>query len=381
MATDTDELLIFKLRGMEKPKKQQKAEEVKPAAREEVKQTEPRAIAKPVIQKLQIIEKPPERKPIFSSIVESKPEPQPQKIVAAQKPAPQEAMKAQAVAKPKQPERFIVVPKEPQAQEKKPYFGEMFTKPKPESATLQDQGKLVESMKRRQEVGSEAEGPIVPAFSAKPMSGKESIEEAKGRVCTNHPWRGAYAVCEFCRRPFCYADMIEYGKHFYCLEDIDKATSGAVREKAQVNIFTRAAGVVFIIDSLLLLYFTLPQLEFIGISATKLSSSALLAAIGGNYSIPLLNALLSVMGILAAILLFISEDQRAIYLAGLVAAVVLIGVSYEYLNSYLYYTLLVSVIALVEIMLLTFGRVSSVTTSYSTDLGPPDVEWPRLETF
>ncbi|MDE1825222.1 MAG: hypothetical protein KGH61_05610 [Candidatus Micrarchaeota archaeon] len=378
MATDIDELLIFKLRGMEKPKKQQKAEEAKPAKKEEIKQQqrpEPQIATKPAgVQKPETAaSRPPEYKPIFSSIAQQKPvQPQKPPVLDIEKPAQ---------AKPGQPERFVVIPKEEPAAQKKPYFGEMFTKPQAAAvpARKSEEEVLVESMKRKGVI-AEPEA-AAPTFSGKPLSGKESMQAAKGRTCTNHPWRGAYAVCDFCRRPFCYADLIEYGKHFYCLEDIDRATSGAAREKIGANAFTKIAGFVFIANSLILLYFTMPQLEFIWASASKISSSALLAAIWGNYSVPLLNAVLAVVGMLAAILLFITEDERAMYLAGLVAALFLIGISYEYLNSYLYYTLLVSVIALVEIVLLTYGRVSAVTTSYSTDLGPPDIEWPRLETF
>jgi hypothetical protein len=47
-------------------------------------------------------------------------------------------------------------------------------------------------------------------------AGSEKVSEPeqgkvpKGEKCTNHPWRDAYAQCSYCKRYFCYPDLVRY---------------------------------------------------------------------------------------------------------------------------------------------------------------------------
>ncbi|MDE1870538.1 MAG: hypothetical protein KGH71_06225, partial [Candidatus Micrarchaeota archaeon] len=82
----------------------------------------------------------------------------------------------------------------------------------------------------------------------------------------------------------------------------------------------------------------------------------------------------------AGVLILLTEE-RGIYLSALVGTVMLMGVSFEYLDSYLPYLLGVSLLSLLEIAMLAYGRVSATTTSYSRDIVAPDIDWPRVETF
>lgn len=47
-------------------------------------------------------------------------------------------------------------------------------------------------------------------------------DAAMGKTCLQHPWRSAYAVCAYCNRPFCFEDILEYGSHYYCVNDIER---------------------------------------------------------------------------------------------------------------------------------------------------------------
>ncbi|MEM0154774.1 MAG: hypothetical protein QW814_02990, partial [Methanothrix sp.] len=68
----------------------------------------------------------------------------------------------------------------------------------------------------------EAAGGNMSQMSAKKKgksrSEEESEEAAEGLSCVWHPWRPAYAICNYCHRPFCFEDIVEQNGHYYCLE-------------------------------------------------------------------------------------------------------------------------------------------------------------------
>jgi hypothetical protein len=53
----------------------------------------------------------------------------------------------------------------------------------------------------------------------------QSREIAAKLTCINHPWRHAYAVCFTCHRPFCFEDIVEYKKGYYCSNDMAKISN------------------------------------------------------------------------------------------------------------------------------------------------------------
>lgn len=59
-----------------------------------------------------------------------------------------------------------------------------------------------------------------------PLKGRaDSKARATNLFCVAHQFRHAYAICSYCHRPFCYEDLVEYQKGYYCIEDIDRATT------------------------------------------------------------------------------------------------------------------------------------------------------------
>ncbi|MCL4380772.1 MAG: hypothetical protein M1331_00090 [Candidatus Marsarchaeota archaeon] len=47
---------------------------------------------------------------------------------------------------------------------------------------------------------------------------------SSSKYCFNHPWRYAYAICDICKKPFCFEDIVEYKHKHYCSSDIDKVS-------------------------------------------------------------------------------------------------------------------------------------------------------------
>ncbi|MDE1869388.1 MAG: hypothetical protein KGH71_00180 [Candidatus Micrarchaeota archaeon] len=337
MATNPDELLIFKLRGM--GKKAVAVQEEKPKVAE-IKKEEPKAMAasaqvaqqpKAAIEAPKpIVQKPVEAKSPFSlfskkEVVEEAP------IVRTVKVDEEMLMKS--------------VTKQPTAIER---FEE------PETST--------EINKRS--IDSE----------------KAQMEAAAGLTCVNHPWRPAYAISAYSKMPYCYADLVEYSNKFYSVDDIDQVAGKEASRPRPMNSFIKIGATLFLVNSLILFYFTLPQLSFIAGYLSGVTPQNALGSLSSTYSIPLFNLTMAILGFLAGILILLTEE-RGLYLSGLVGTLILIGMSFEYLNSELAYLLGVSLIALIEIVLLAYGRVSATTGSYSRDIVAPDIEWPKVETF
>ncbi|HVA83218.1 MAG TPA: hypothetical protein VNF06_03580 [Candidatus Aquilonibacter sp.] len=336
MATNPDELLIFKLRGM--GKKAQTVQEEKPKTTE-IKKEEPKAT------------------------VVAAPKPQPNVVVEAPKPA------AQAPVQTKAP--FSLFSKKEQVEEV-PIF-------RPVSV---DEEMLMKSVTKQPTAIERFEEPETTAEINKRSvdSEKAQMEAAKGLTCVNHPWRPAYAISAYSKMPYCYADLVEYSNKFYSVDDIDQVAGKEASQPRPMNSFIKIGAVLFMVNSLVLFYFTLPQLSFIAGYLSGVTSQNALGSLSSTYSIPLFNLAMSILGFLAGVLILLTEE-RGLYLSGLVGTLILIGMSFEYLNSYLPYLLGVSLIALIEIVMLAYGRVSATTGSYSRDIVAPDIEWPKVETF
>ncbi|MDE1847214.1 MAG: hypothetical protein KGH52_04115, partial [Candidatus Micrarchaeota archaeon] len=109
--------------------------------------------------------------------------------------------------------------------------------------------------------------------------------------------------------------------------------------------------------------------------------NSLLSALNASYTIQLFNLGMILLCVMAGILLLIlGSGTRAFYSAGVIGTVILITISSEYLNSNYSSTILIeTIISLLDIVFLAYGNMSAATVSYSTDIGPVDIEWPRVE--
>ncbi len=217
----------------------------------------------------------------------------------------------------------------------------------------------------------------------KTRSGKEEIDAAKGLTCINHPWRPAYAVCDYCERAFCYADLISHDGKFYCLEDIDNVSKSESKKlKQPVNAFSTWAGAVFILNALLITYFVFPQLGYL---AQYISQNGFLALLNGtgNYISIFLDVLLVWFSFASGALLLLRSSSA--YLAGtFTGATTLLLVSFEWLNTSVTFLLVITLISFVSIVVLAFSRMSSATvekTVIENAQQTGEINWPRIETF
>ena len=243
---------------------------------------------------------------------------------------------------------------------------------------------LVEKISREvQQARGEQLNQPSPAYgtqSAKmTKSKKEAIDAAQGYVCVNHPWRPAYAICDYCKRPFCYADLVEFNDRFYCLEDIDKVSAKGAVPQPMVGRLWQLPGIVFLANAALMAFFIYPQTGFFISHIARVGLFSFLFSMTYAYGIATLNFLIAIVSLAMGIILLLRPSH--VYIGGIVGMVVLVGASYEYLNSAVSYLLLISILSFIATSLLLYNRMSSITSSSIEEVKPTDIEWPRLETF
>ena len=229
------------------------------------------------------------------------------------------------------------------------------------------------------DVGSTAQAS--KSYSAKRgLTKEESRKVAQSLRCLIHPWRPAYAVCEYCKMGFCYADIAEHENGYYCIEDSEKVIRvEPVHTKVRANVILKISATLFFVIFLLLFYFTFQQASFI---LGHLGNNALkaLPALPYPYAISIFNLMLAFFALFngIAIILFTS---RSIEISEVISGIIILAMSYEYMasgDSYLIGIAIFAVGAMVGVMI---SKVIESTISFVQESRNTEINWPRLETF
>jgi len=213
-------------------------------------------------------------------------------------------------------------------------------------------------------VPSEVPQPTAPELKIKTknLRAKESRKLASKMNCVIHPWRQAYAICDFCKRPFCYEDIMEYNGSYYCLDDIDKVSQEI---RASLNVrYTRLSVMSSTMFFLVLLVFIYSQSGVIAplISGTLQYGPSIYGASGSG-----LANLLAAASLLAAVLSFISGVMvimsahisfRVSAISGLFTVALF---SYQYLNNGNLFYGAISALSFIGLVSLAYSRVATET--------------------
>ncbi len=249
---------------------------------------------------------------------------------------------------------------------------------------LEEQRRTLRGFIAEEEKGAE-EAP--KKKGGKKKTAKEEIAAAKGLTCVNHPWRPAYAVCDYCGRAWCYSDLVNFEGRFYCLEDIDEVSKEAAGEikVTKHNTFEMYAGIVFLVYAIALSYFTYPQWSLLIAFVGKVGVSGLLSHLSTNYGAFLFNIFVVALGAVAALSL-LTRAKGGYYLSTLAGVLSIVLVTYEFLTSNATYLLAILVLAFAGIVVLAFSRMTAARSEKTEVFSEPqplgnEIEWPRLETF
>ena len=184
----------------------------------------------------------------------------------------------------------------------------------------------------------------------------QSRDAAKGLSCVWHPWRPAFAMCNYCNRPFCYEDIIEYKNNYYCLEDIDKVSTGAaVETSVKYNNLSMLSALLFIISFVVFIFAASGEVVFITHYANEVGFFTFLADINYTYAAALLGLFLSLFSIVAGILIFI-HSGKSFAVGTTVGAFNVLLFSYSYISSREIYAVVISAISFVALLLLLLSR-------------------------
>ncbi len=205
----------------------------------------------------------------------------------------------------------------------------------------------------------------------------------KGDMCFNHPWRQAYARCSFCKRPFCYADLVGHSGMQYCLEDINHMEHSVQKATISANRFTYVSSVLFLAGSLLLFYYTYPQFLLMLTQVQLSGLSIFIYNISYINFIVIMSSAFVILGIVSSISI-LAPSRGRFFLSALMLLAMLLFFPYEYLSSsstyygnYLLYVTIIVFVNMITLVMSRFGYEGRISEKKLMD----QVEWPRIETF
>lgn len=225
-----------------------------------------------------------------------------------------------------------------------------------------------------------------------PEPEQESTAPVREEMCFNHPWRPAYARCVYCKRPFCFADLIQNKDVFYCLEDAYRENAITSAKTTGPNRFTYVSSVLFLCSAALVLYFIVPQitpifrLAYGQITANTgiLSTIVDIASTMFGYPLIIISFVLCLLGFLCSYLV-ISNKNKKVFFSGVILAFYIIFFSYELLttvstglnNGYLLYIMLLSIMNLCILVISRADYAGLTSERKFYEQG----EWPKPGTY
>ncbi|MEM0200980.1 MAG: hypothetical protein QXD23_01085 [Candidatus Micrarchaeaceae archaeon] len=215
---------------------------------------------------------------------------------------------------------------------------------------------------------------------------KEDINKThsvKGLSCINHPWRSAYALCNYCHRPFCYADLSKNEGKNYCLEDIDQISKTQAVLVKKNNIYNYAASIFLFLIVVIFLYYSYQQLHYTTFNLfNKINSLGFInfiKTISFNYIYQLQNLLILLFSIIGGVLLLF-KNEKTIIISVLILVILSMVLSYTYLISNTYYFLYSFISCIICMILIAIGKMSKIGNLHIAEV-TEGIEWPRVETF
>ncbi len=191
-----------------------------------------------------------------------------------------------------------------------------------------------------------------------------SKEAAIGLTCVWHPWRPAYAVCDYCHRPFCFEDIIEQKGHYYCLEDIDKVAEGSALPEfsgrfnyASIGLIS---GALFIGVFLVFLIFASSSLASVisysnSVGLFSFLSSASLASLSVIFG-----GVLTLLCFISGLLVMVHSKVSSV-LGGTVGVLSIILFTYDYVAYGTLYSVIIAVLAISALVTMVYFRAGATS--------------------
>lgn len=203
---------------------------------------------------------------------------------------------------------------------------------------------------------------------AKHLTAKESRRIAEHMTCELHPWRRAYAICDYCHRAFCYEDLVEHNGAYYDLDDIDKIPKLRATEVIKYNTLGFFAGALMLFVFLVFVFSSYQLVLRIPYLFQQIGGfNGLLSDPLQAFSFLLAETILAILSLIAAISVFMS--RKASFRFSTVISVLTVGLfSYMYLNSAEVSAVVIAAMSFIAMVALAYSRVSIETLPEETEL-------------
>ncbi len=213
---------------------------------------------------------------------------------------------------------------------------------------------------------------------------QQSREAAKGKTCAWHPWREAYATCGYCNRYFCFQDIVEFNRNYYCLDDIDNVSSKFAETAASKgNNLGLASGVFLMISFLVFFYYANAQIIYILQYMHNVGISFFLAHIDYTYVLALLEGAFAALALVSALLLFV-RSPKGFYIGVFACLGAVALFSYQYTGTATLYLGIVDILMFGAFAMLLYSRTSYIPEEVKSpiaSLGRNTVNWPNVGQF
>lgn len=184
----------------------------------------------------------------------------------------------------------------------------------------------------------------------------QARQKAGSLNCVWHPWRQAYAICDYCHRGFCFEDIVEENSGYYCLEDVDIAAHEAlVRSTNKSANMSMLASVVFLVPLLIFIYSYGSQLSGALFYIEGAGLTAFIYQPVYSYIFPMVGLLVVLLGFFLGIFTLLGSKRMIPGI--LLGAVVSVMFFYSYLQKYDAYDLAIGLTALTAVALFAYAKL------------------------
>lgn len=189
----------------------------------------------------------------------------------------------------------------------------------------------------------------------------DELNKNKGRInvenlrCFIHPWRNAYALCNYCQKPFCFEDIIKYKNEYYCITDIDKVSKAPNESKLiEYNNLSYISILALFSNFIIFFYYSNQEISSI---LTKLISNGIYYLnnfISFNYLLFFLSFIFILFQFISGILILVRLKRS--YILTLITSILnIILFSYIYLNSANFSSLYIVIISFISFITLIYS--------------------------
>ena len=167
-----------------------------------------------------------------------------------------------------------------------------------------------------------------------PKGRADSREKAKGLFCSMHPFRHAYAICAYCHKLFCFEDIIEFQKDYYCMEDIGSIESKHVQKLSfEYSTSSFVTSSIMLAAFVLFFYYTHAQLVYT-FNFVLSNPLGFVTNLGSNFAYLISIVTLGTMILAFGAALYILLGSRGGHmLASMLSIAAVVLLTYQYLGT------------------------------------------------